>query len=115
MSIQNKIKKIRDALVTLEVPVYHYYSPSTTKAPYIVWYEEGESGSLEANNHKAEQAIEGYVEFFTQTEYDETADAIQEALNTTDGVAWRYESIIYGDPISEDNNIIHYTWTWSVI
>lgn len=114
MSIQNKIKKIRDALNALDVPCYHYYAPSSVKAPYIVWYEEGEGGSLDADTHKAEQSISGYVEFFTQEEYDDTADDIQDALNGVDHCVWQYDSIIYGDPQNDDNNTIHHSWSWEV-
>ena len=79
-----------------------------------MWYEDGEGSSLNANSKKAEQSISGYVEFFTKTEYDDTADDIQEALNSVEHCAWAYDSIIYGDPANEDNNTIHYTWTWEV-
>jgi len=115
MSIASKIKRIRDALAVLDVPVYHYYAPSSQKPPYVVWYEEGEGGSFDVDTRKAEQSISGYVEFFTKTEYDETADDIQEALNGVDHCVWSYSSIIYGDPISDDNNTIHYTWSWEVV
>ena len=41
-------------------------------------------------------------------------DSIQTALNGIENCSWTYESIIYGDPTSEDNNTIHHTWTWRI-
>lgn len=114
MSIVVKLLKIRDAMKTLNVPVYHYFAPSSANVPYVVWYEEGEASSFEADVKKAEQAIAGYVEYFTKAEYDTNVDAIQNALNSIEHCSWVYESAIYGDPQNEDNNTIHHTWTWEV-
>ena len=113
-TMSTKIQKIRDAMNALNVPCYHYFAPSSQKAPYIVWYEEGEASSLEADTIKAEQAIFGYVEYFTQTEYDTVVDSIQTALNGVDHCAWQYDSVIYGDPTNDDNNTIHHSWSWEV-
>lgn len=115
MSIGNKLKPLKDALTSLNVPCYHYYAPSERIIPYIVWYEDGEVSSLEANNHKAEQALSGYVEYFTQTEFDPVVDSIQDKLNSVENLAWTYESVIYGDPSNEDNNTIHHSWSWGVM
>ena len=114
MSIANKIKRIRDALNTLDVPVYHYFAPSSAVVPYIVWYEEAEASSFDADTRKAEQAIGGHIEFFTKTEYDDVADGIQEALNGVEHCAWQYDTVVYGDPANEDNNTIHHSWSWEV-
>lgn len=115
MSMWTKISKIKTALTGIEgLSVYHYFTPSRKALPYCVWYENGESSSLEADCHKAEQAVEGYVDYFTKTEFDPNFDAIQDALNEVESCAWSYESTIYGDPSSENNNVIHHTWTWRV-
>lgn len=115
MSIQNKIKAISDALKEISgLKVYHYFAPSRAQLPYCVWYEDGEASSLESDNHKAEQAIEGYVDYFTKTEFDATFDSIQTALNGIENCSWTYDSTIYGDPARDDNNTIHHTWTWGI-
>lgn len=112
---KKKIQKIQTALTQIRnLSVFHYFSPSRKQLPYCVWYESGESSSLEADLHKVEQAIEGYVDYFTQTEFDPMFDSIQEALNSVESCVWTYEATAYGDPASDNNNVIHHTWTWSV-
>lgn len=114
MSIQ-KILAIKDALTAIEgLSVYHYFTPSRKPLPYCVWYELGENSSLEADLHKAEQAIEGYVDYFTKTEMDPMFDAIQDALNGIENCTWTYEATAYGDPAADNNNVIHHTWVWRV-
>lgn len=113
MFSQSKLTNLYSALTSIEgLKVYHYFAPSSEAVPYCVWYEDGESSSLEANDHKAEQAISGYVDYFTKTEFDTMFDAIQNALNGIEHCAWTFESTIYGDPTQENDNTIHYTWSW---
>lgn len=113
MSLQTKMKAFYETL-TAVVTTYHYFAPSEAKVPYAVWYEDGETSSLQAENHKAEQAVGGYLDYYTKTEFDEMCDTIQETLNSIEGVSWSYDSVIYGDPTSEDNNTIHHTWSWRI-
>lgn len=116
MSMQTKIQTIQTALTNISnLKVYHYFAPSGTKVPYCVWYEDGESGSLDANNHKAEQAVEGYVDYYTKTEFDTMVDSIQEALNGIENCHWSLDSVMYGDPSNEDTNAIHMTWYWRIL
>lgn len=113
MFSQSKLTNLYSALTSIEgLKVYHYFAPSSKAVPYCVWYEDAESSSLEADDHKAEQAVSGYVDYYTKTEFDPMFDAIQNALNGIENCAWTFESTIYGDPSSEDNNTIHYTWSW---
>lgn len=117
VTIQTKLQRVSAALVGIQAlnnKVYHYFAPSSVKIPYVVWYENGEASSLEASNHKAEQAIAGYVDYYTKTEFDTAVDSIQTALNGIENLSWQYESTIYGDPTSEDNNTIHHTWSWRI-
>lgn len=117
-SMQTKIQKIKTALTAVESLkgiVFHDYAPSRQAEPYLVWYEESEDSALEANNIKQEQAIAGYVEYYTKTEFDPIVDDIQEALNGITGLSWKLASRIAGDPVNAENSDIHYTWTWSMI
>ena len=117
--LQTKLKKIRDALVdgltvnnTLTCKVYHYWRPNMT-APYVVWAEDGEDTDLDVNNRKEEQAIAGYVDYYTKLEFDERADAIQEIFYELQDEApfgWRLDSVQY----EEDTNLIHFHWTWVI-
>lgn len=111
MNLQNKIMKIEEALTSIEgLSVYHYLRPQL-KAPFCVWQEDSESNSLEANNHKGEQAIGGTIDYFTQTEYDNMVETIQETLNKIEGCGWTLNSVQYED----ETELIHYEWYWNVI
>lgn len=111
MSLMNKISKIEEALTSINgLSVYHYLRPQL-KAPFCIWQEDGEAGSLESDNHKGEQAISGSVDYFTQSEYDGMIDDIQEALNSVEGCGWSLNSVQYED----ETELIHYEWTWTVI
>lgn len=112
MSMQNRLADLKTALVAVSTSCYHYYAPSTAKAPYIVWYEDSEDNSLLLDNHKARQALSGYVEYFTKTEFDSVFDSIQEALEGVEGLSWTWQATQYGDPTQGDTNLIHHTWSW---
>ena len=117
MSIQNKLKEVYGALTTIsdDLPVFHYTASSDTKAPYLLWYEESEGDSLEAGNHKAEQSLDGWVDFFTPNEFDELVDSIQDSLNGIENLSWTLSNVSYGDPSNSDDNLIHYTWSWRIL
>ena len=114
MTLQQKLERIGTALVTgVGDNVYHYWRPNLPSGDFCVWAEDGETVSLDADNGKAEQAIGGYVDYYTKTEYDPALDAVQDVLR---GLAadmpfcWRLDSVQYED----DTNLIHYQWIWSV-
>lgn len=108
MMLQETIKKLRDALVDAStVKVYHYWRPNL-KAPFIIWQEDGESSSLNLNNHKAQQGIYGTIDFFTKKEYDPVFDAIQAKLNSLEDFGWRYDATLFED----ETNLIHHSWEW---
>ena len=113
MTLQQKLERIGTALVeALGENVYHYWRPNMT-APFCVWAEDGETTPLDADNRKQEQAIGGYVDYYTKTEYDTALDAVQDTLKSiAEDVpfAWRLDSVQY----EEETNIIHYQWVWSV-
>lgn len=114
MTLQQKLERIGAALAEglAGVNVYHYWRPRM-EAPFCVWAEDGEGfNRIQADNHKAEQAIMGYVDYYTKVEYDTNLDAIQNVLNGITGFpfGWSLYSVQYED----DTNLIHYQWTWSV-
>lgn len=107
-SLQIKLKAIGDALAEVTPNCYHYYRPKM-EPPFIVWAEDSEPSSLQADNRKAEQAVSGWVDYFTLTEYDATVDSIQEKLNSLP-IGWRLDSVDY----EEETNLIHYSWIFEV-
>ena len=110
-SMQNNLIALKNILLTVRnasgnpVPVYHYLRPVNVQKDYIVWAEDSEDESFEANNAKQEQQIHCTVDYFTQTEFDPAVDSIQEALNG-DGIGFRLNSVQYED----DTKLIHYEW-----
>lgn len=109
MSLQNKLQQIGAELsAAIGANVHHYFRP-TGEVPSVVWQEHGEDNSFHSGNHKTEQAIRGTVDYFTQAEFDATADTIQRTLDTI-GAAWTLESVQY----ETDTKLIHYEWSWVV-
>lgn len=112
MSLQQKLERIGTALAVALPNVYHYYRPQM-QVPYCVWAEDGESGAHDANNRKQEQAVGGYVDYYTRTEYDPALDTIQGILRDLQGqlaFGWALSSVDFED----ETNLIHYQWTWEV-
>lgn len=104
-----KLSDIRDLLLTVGVPVYHFHA---LKQPnqYIVWAEDTQGDSGHADNHMTIQVIQGTIDYFTKTEFDSIFNTIQEKLNSID-IAWRLNSIQH----EKDTGYIHYEWVWEMV
>lgn len=107
-SMQDMLTALYTDFAGLQCAVTHYRKATTY--PYVVWSEDSEDGSFHSDNHKQEQAIRGYVDYFTRQEFDQTVDDIQEILNSQP-VAWSLESVDYED----NTGLIHYRWTWVIV
>lgn len=103
-----KIYRVRDALLTVSENVWHYHAMKKDDQ-YIVWAEDMEGSSLNANNRKHIQGIQGTVDYFTKQEEDPTADEIQDALSEFQ-IPFYLSSVQY----EEETDYIHYEWTWEV-
>ena len=108
IALQNKLRQMGEAFAAVTENACHYFRP-VTAFPALIWAEDGEADSFNADNHKACQNITGTVDLFTKTEFDPLLDDVQTALEGL-GVAWRLESVQYED----ETNAIHYEWTWEV-
>lgn len=99
---------IKNALLTVTDQVNHYYA---VKKPdkFIVWAEDGQRGSVWADDVCEEQMIEGTVDYFTRQNKDKNVKKIQRALSDA-GVVWRLSSVQY----EHDTKYIHYEWVWEV-
>lgn len=100
---------IKNALLTVGVPIKHYDGTGTT-GNYIVWSEDGSAGSVWADGKMKEQTITGTVDYFTKTEYDPNFAEIQTALDSI-GLSYRLNSIQY-EPLTK---YIHTEWVWEVV
>lgn len=108
MSLNEKLKKLRDVLSELDIDVYHYDALNAS-SEYIVWYESGESDSLSADNRKEEQVLAGTIDLFTQKEYNQIVDDIQDRLNKNK-ISFRLNSVQYED----ETKLIHYEWEFEI-
>lgn len=111
MTLQTKLSTFGEILAEVVENLYHYWRPNM-KAPFAVWREDGENTSFHGNNHKEEQAVAGYLDYFTKTEFDPVVDTIQATLNSVTDitVAWRLNTVDY----EEDTNLIHWSWEWVI-
>ena len=103
-----KIYKVRDALLNASDNVGHYEAFKKNDR-YIVWAEDNEPSSVNANNKKEIQTIGGTIDYFTKIDGDSNVSKIQEEL-TNAGISFRLESVQYED----DTEYIHYEWVWEV-
>lgn len=105
MTLNDKLKRIRDAFANAAPNVYHYWRENKS-FPCIVWQEDGEN-AFEASNRKEEQGITGTLDYFTKMEFDPAVDEIQIIFNML-GIGWSLKSVQY----EEETNMIHYEWEW---
>jgi hypothetical protein len=75
----------------------------------VVWAEDREEDSFEAEDQKSEQQLHGTIDYYAFYEFDEKVDMIQEALNDA-GIGFRLNSVQYED----ETNLIHYQWRWYI-
>ena len=106
--ISDKMKRIRDILLSVTEDVFHY---EALKKPdkYIVWAEDLEGNSLHTDNKKKIPVIQGSVDYFTKQEFDSKVDEIQKALSDA-GISFYLNSSQY----EEETGYIHYDWIFEV-
>lgn len=109
MSFQTKLSRIKDLLAGIPGLESGHYEYSGDAETYAVWAEDTESASVEADNHKREQAIQGTIDLYTKTEFDPYVDQIQDALKAA-RVSFYLNSVQYED----ETELIHYEWVWDL-
>lgn len=108
MSMEEKLKKVRDTLLTISDKVSHRSSGKMTEG-YIVWAEDNAGGTLWGDGKLIEQNLRGTIDYYTSKEYDDMPGKIQNALNNND-ISF-YIGFIGRD---EKTELIHYEWIWEV-
>lgn len=104
-SLNEILRGVKAALLTVTNEVYHYRRPKDPTEKYIVWAEDSEDSSFAAGNRTEEQQLHGTVDYYTLTEFDENVDLIQTAFYNA-GIEFRISSVQYED----ETNLIHYEW-----
>lgn len=102
-------KQIKDILLTLGKPVYHFRAPQNTAAPYFVYGEDSQDASFYADGVLCTQALQGTIDYYTQDGEDPAVDEIQNSLNAA-GISFWLNSVQYED----ETNLVHYEWVWEV-
>lgn len=97
------------ALLTVTQNVGHYEAMEKTDK-YCVWAESGETTSIQSDNKKEGQTIEGTIDYYTRDDDDTAPDAFQAAFNTA-GFGWILNNVEYED----DTRYIHYEWLFRVL
>lgn len=109
MSLVNITKTLQKELSKIDCDVFHYFARPGQAAKYIVWAETQEGEAFYANDFKKEQTLEGYVEYFTQTEFDNNCDDIQTILNNF-ADSWELNYVEYLD----EQKLIRFVWHWRI-
>ena len=103
------LKQIKEALLTVTPNVFHYEGDNRNDK-YIVWAEEQEISTLNADNTKEAKAIQGTIDYFTKADEDSTVDKIETALTEAE-ISFRLNSVQYED----ETKFIHYEWLFEVM
>lgn len=88
--------------------VGHYEAFKKTDK-YIVWAEDSEGSSVEGDDHKINQSIQGTIDYFTKEDMDPKIDEIQDALIGS-CISFYLSAVQYED----ETGYIHYEWVWEV-
>lgn len=109
MTIISKLQRIQEilaAITNLEVSHYDYFGTSDS---YCVWAEDQEQSSLEGDDFKVAQAVQGTIDYFTKTDMDAMIDTIQGAL-ISNKISFYLNSVQYED----ETELIHYEWVFAL-
>lgn len=106
MDNKSVLGKVKDALLTVGVPVSHYLAAKQPNK-YIVWAEDSSYSAARGDDVCTFSIVEGTVHYFTREEFDSKTEVIQTALTNAD-IAWRYNSVQY----EKDTGYIHHEWVW---
>lgn len=104
----SSLENLKNVLLTVSENFGHYEAVDTSQ-PYGVWAEDIESSSLETDNYKAGQMIQGTVDWFTKDQDDPVLEELPLALNNA-RIKWKLNSVQYED----NTGYIHYEYLFEV-
>lgn len=102
------LQKIPQTLLSVSEKVFHYEAYKQTDS-YIVWAEDSEGDSVEADDQKVNQSIQGTIDFYTKTDMDPMVDEIQNAL-----IAAHISFYLNSTEYEDETQYIHYEWVFEV-
>lgn len=104
----SKIRKIEEILLTVTDNVFHYEAMDKPDQ-YIAYAEDSEGSSVEGDDQKINQSIQGTIDYFTKKDWDENVTKIQEALKNA-CISFYLNSV----QLEEETGYQHYEWVWEV-
>lgn len=105
----SSLEQIKKVLLTVTDKVFHYEALGQ-EDKYIVWAEDSEGASVEADNQKINQSIQGTIDYYTKDDGDTNVEVIQTALQNA-CISFYLNSVQYED----ETRFIHYEWVFEVI
>lgn len=110
--MKSKLQIIPETLLSVTENVFHYTAINQTDK-YIVWAEDSEGSSVEGDNTKINQSIEGTIDYYTSEEFDENVDKIQDSLKEA-CISFYLNSVQYESIDESGTGKIHYEWVFEV-
>lgn len=111
MNIVSTLEQIKAALTGIDgLVVGHYEADPKDGQPYCVWQEDAEATSLNADDYKYIQQLQGTIDLFTQNDPEPFVDDIQDAL-TNARIGWRLNSVQYED----ETKYVHWEWVFYIV
>lgn len=110
----SKLKIIPDTLSEiLPISQIFHYQAMKRSDQYIVWAEDSEGDSVEGNDRKINQSVQGTIDYFTKKDMDENVDKIQRALSKA-MISFYLNSTQYESYDDSGADYIHYEWVFEV-
>lgn len=109
-SLNDLLEPVKTALLTVSENVGLFEAIDGTK-DHIIYAPDGEGESLDLDNIKDSQVLQGTIDLFVVPENRSLADDIQAALNAAE-ISYSINSIQYED--LEKSKFIHYEWVFEV-
>jgi len=103
------ILDVRDALMSIDIDVYHFYAPDPRPDRYMIWGETAIPSGLSADDKTVIQKPSGEIYYYTTEEYDEVICEICEALEEAD-VSYQITNIGYDSTLRQ----VVYSLEWSI-
>ena len=104
----SKIRQIEELMLTVTDSVFHYEAMDKPDQ-YIVYAEDREGSSVEGDDQKINQSIQGTIDYFTKKDWDENVNKIQGVLKDN-CISFYLNSVQF----EEETGYQHYEWVWEV-
>lgn len=101
------ITEFRDFIVSVDPTAQHYASDKRTEEAYTIWRELSTLPYLADGKHVGAQRYQ--VDRFTKTEYDDTAKALFDAIESRDDI-----TCYYAVDYERDTGYIHHIYDLEV-